>query len=81
MDDDNDPPCIRAKDEYEDILKATDINGEFRCLQDEKNDKPLKMEITEDGPKIITLKMAAAISSSSALGVEAHAHGCGSDEA
>jgi len=81
LDDDNDPPCIRAKDEYEDILKATDINGEFRCLQDEKGDKPMKMEITEDGPKIVTLKMAAAISSSSALGVEAHAHGCGSDKA
>lgn len=79
IDDDNDPPCIRAKEEYEAILSEADINGEFRCLEDEKGDKPLKMEITEHGPKVASLKMAAAISSSSALGVEAHAHGCGSD--
>ncbi|WP_299507198.1 metallohydrolase [uncultured Roseobacter sp.] len=81
VDDDNDPPCIRAKDEYEDILSAADINGEFRCLQDENGDKPVQMEITKDGPKVVALKVAAVISSSSALGVEAHAHGSRSDEA
>ena len=81
VDDDNDPPCIRAKDEYEDILSAANINGEFRCLQDENGDKPVQMEITKDGPKVVALKVAAVISSSSALGVEAHAHGSRSDEA
>lgn len=81
VDDENDPPCIRAKDEYESILNATGINGEFRCLANEKSDKPFKMEITKNGPKAVAVKMAAVISSSSAVGVEAHAHGARRDEA
>lgn len=81
VDDENDPPCIRAKDEYQSIVNATGINGEFRCLADEKGDKPFKMEITKNGPKVVAVKMAAVISSSSAVGVEAHAHGAQRDEA
>lgn len=81
VDDENDPPCIRAKDEYESIVNATGIDGEFRCLADEKGDKPFKMEITKNGPKVVAVKMAAVISSSSAVGVEAHAHGAQRDEA
>lgn len=74
-DDDNDPPCIRAKEEYEDILNNSDVDGDFRCLADEKGEKPFKMEITEDGPRPVVLKVAEVISSPSAIGVEAHAHG------
>lgn len=74
-DDQNDPPCIRAKEEYENILGDTDVDGTFRCLADEKGDAPFKMDVTENGPKPAALKVAAVIASSSAVGVEAHAHG------
>ncbi len=74
-DDDNDPPCIRAKEEYEGILSESDVDGDFRCLADEKGEKPFKMEITEFGPRPVALKVAQVISSSSAIGVEPHEHG------
>lgn len=47
-DDDNDPPCIRAKREYESILKEG--NGTFLCVADECEDDVLCFEIVANGP-------------------------------
>ena len=79
-DDDSDPPCIGAKEEYEAILSSDGTDGDFRCLADESGDNPFKLEITEDGPKPAALAMATVMSSSSAIGVEAQAHGCGTKD-
>jgi hypothetical protein len=46
-DDEDDPPCIRAKREYEEI--ADDANGEFLCVADE-GDEVLLIEVSSDGP-------------------------------
>lgn len=48
-DDENDPPCIRAKREYESILN--DVNGKFLCTADECNDDVLLFTLESDGPK------------------------------
>lgn len=50
LDDDNDPPCIRAKEEYESILK--DVDGTFLCTTDECEDDVLTIEITSNGPQL-----------------------------
>lgn len=76
MDDDSDPPCIGAKEVYEEILSSDGTDGEFRSLADESGDEPFKLEITEDGPKPVALAMAAVMTTSTAIGVEAQAHGC-----
>ena len=47
-DDDNDPPCIRAKREYEDIASAA--KGAFLCTAEECNGDILLFEIDADGP-------------------------------
>ena len=75
-DDDSDPPCVGAKEEYEDILSSNGTDGDFRCLAEENGDKPFKLEITEHGPKPAALAVAAVMSTSTAIGVEAQAHGC-----
>jgi len=76
-DDDNDPPCIRAKREYKDI--AEDVNGEFKCVGEhpsEKNPDILEIEIGKDGPKLKTKLLAAAtILGSGAVGTQPLAHG------
>lgn len=48
-DDENDPPCIRAKREYLSILDP--VRGEFRCIADEPGDGPFEIEIGYFGPK------------------------------
>jgi hypothetical protein len=60
-DDDNDPPCIRAKREYESI--ADEVDGVFKCVCEhptEKNPDTLEIEISGNGPKLKTRAMAAA---------------------
>lgn len=63
-DDDVDPPCIRAKEEYESILK--DVTGEFyntACYPDDKDPEPLVFEVTAGGlgkPSKKTAKGAAS---------------------
>ncbi|TWO68065.1 metallohydrolase [Caenimonas sedimenti] len=52
-DDDKDPPCIRAKREYEAIVK--DVNGAFHCvgeIPNEKNPEPLTFNVTGEGVQI-----------------------------
>lgn len=59
QDDDIDPPCIRAKEEYESILK--DVTGEFyntACYPDSKDPEPLIFEVTAGGLGKPTKKMA-----------------------
>ncbi len=45
--DDNDPPCIRAKREYESILSCK--KGVFRCISDGTNDNPYELEVSTGG--------------------------------
>jgi len=47
-DDENDPPCIRAKREYEDI--SSTANGTFLCTTEECGTGVLLFEIDADGP-------------------------------
>lgn len=52
-DDDKDPPCIRAKREYEDIVD--EVNGEFHCTCEHPNEskpEPLVFDITAEGPTL-----------------------------
>ncbi len=49
-DDDNDPPCIGAKKEYEAIAKAA--GGSFLCTSEhptEKNPEPLELTVSSEG--------------------------------
>jgi hypothetical protein len=64
-DDDNDPPCIRAKREYEDILKG--VKGIFLCTADECGDDVLLFEIDGNGPKRGTTKKGSGGSGSAML--------------
>lgn len=61
VDDDNDPPCIRAKREYRNIVYPS---GLFKCTGEEPNRRkpePLEFETTNSGFKAI--KILAATSS------------------
>lgn len=56
-DDDNDPPCIRAKREYEAIAK--EASGEFRCvgeIPNETNPEPLTFNVTAEGVQVAAKK-------------------------
>jgi len=60
LDDDDDPPCIRAKREYEDILEA--VGGTFHCLGDGNEVEPFVLVIGASAKKAENLlrKPAAA---------------------
>lgn len=67
-DDDADPPCVRAKREYKDIL--ADAGGLFFCTGETPNawaPEPLEIEITAAGPK----KKAARASAVAAVAAAA----------
>lgn len=72
-DNDNDPPCIRAKREYEDM--ATDSSGEFKCVAESNSDEPLEFEIGRNGPKLKRVALAATAAAATGVGSEALAHG------
>lgn len=72
-DDDKDPPCIRAKREYEDIV--SEFNGEFKCIGEVEGDDPVSFEIGKNGPKLKRVALAATAAASSGVGSEALAHG------
>jgi hypothetical protein len=63
LDDDDDPPCIRAKREYDDILEA--VGGTFHCLGDGDEVEPFVLEISAPAKKAESLlrKPAAAAAS------------------
>jgi hypothetical protein len=66
LDDDNDPPCIRAKREYRDILGSS---GVFKCTGEEPTKSkpaPLEFETTNSGFKLaVTISAAASVTSCS----------------
>lgn len=72
-DDDSDPPCIRAKREYESILSPQ--NGEFRCVADSPSDDPLVIEVLSAGPKFKRVAFAASVISGTGIGTQPLAHG------
>ena len=70
-DDENDPPCIRAKREYEAIVKGA--KGEFRCIADGAGDDPYELEVTSGGVKP---KVKTSVSvSRTGLGSQPYEHG------
>jgi hypothetical protein len=76
-DDDNDPPCIRAKREYEDIAK--DAEGSFKCVGEypsAKKPETMEFEIGADGPRLKSKPMkAAAIIGAGSVGSQPLGHG------
>ena len=72
-DDDCDPPCIRAKREYENILKPG--KGEFRCVADGAGVEPLEIEVLAAGPKVKRIAVAATIAAGTGIGSQPLAHG------
>jgi hypothetical protein len=76
-DDGNDPPCVRAKREYEDIARK--VRGSFRCTGEypsQSDPQPLEFDITDDGVRLLTKAMRApAIISSGAMGGQPLSHG------
>jgi hypothetical protein len=76
-DDDNDPPCIRAKREYVAITDA--VKGSFKCvgeLPSEAEPDVLEFEIGKDGPRVKTkLMKAASVLGAGVVGRQPLAHG------
>lgn len=74
-DDDNDPPCIRAKVEYEDIVD--NVGGSFKCVgEPECATQSLVFEIGANGFRLLAKMLRPAIViGSGAVGRQALAHG------
>lgn len=72
-DDENDPPCIRAKREYLDILDP--VKGEFKCVADGPGDDPLAIEVTSAGPRIKRAAFAVSVAAGTGIGSQPLAHG------
>jgi hypothetical protein len=76
-DDKNDPPCIRAKREYEEI--TAEVGGLFRCVGEypsEKSPDTMEFEIGRNGPRPKTKAMSApAVVGSGAVGGQPLPHG------
>ncbi|MHB0767049.1 ComEC/Rec2 family competence protein [Bradyrhizobium sp. 1.29L] len=72
-DDKNDPPCIRAKREYIDILDR--VKGEFKCVADSPGDDPLAIEVTSAGPRIKRAAVAVSVAAGTGIGSQPLAHG------
>lgn len=62
VDDDNDPPCIRAKTEYKSILRPVD--GAFLCTGDDKAGNETELEIQPNGKlvRVVVGAVAAGLS-------------------
>ena len=72
-DDENDPPCIRAKREYLDILDP--VKGEFKCVADSPGDDPLVLEVTSAGPRVKRAAFAVSVAAGTGIGSQPLAHG------
>lgn len=78
-DDDSDPPCIRAKREYEDILDGVD--GSFICVADVGDDpleydvKPGGLEKVRKAAPPVAAAAAAAVASPVIIGRQPLPHG------
>lgn len=73
LDDAQDPPCIRAKREYESILKPQD--GWFTCTGDLKGDAVLELEVMSSGglKNVVAGVISAAASTAAAAAPRAGA--------
>lgn len=76
-DDKDDPPCIRAKREYLDILDP--VKGEFKCVSDGSGDKPLEIEVVSAGPRVKRAAFATSLSVGTGIGSQPLAHGRSED--
>ncbi len=78
-DDDNDPPCIRAKREYLEIVSDDKVRGEFKCVGEHPSEKApdtMEFEIGKAGPRLKTKAMGASIIvGSGAVGRQPLGHG------
>ena len=76
-DDDSDPPCIRARREYESILKGP--KGSFvntATHQDKDGPVPMEFDVTSGGVALRTVKKSASATRSAAsIGVQPLWHG------
>jgi beta-lactamase superfamily II metal-dependent hydrolase len=72
-DDEHDPPCIRAKREYLDILDP--VKGDFKCVADGPGDDPLVIEITSAGPRVKRAAFAVSVAAGTGIGRQPLAHG------
>lgn len=78
-DDDVDPPCIRAKEEYESIV--SDVSGDFyntASYPNAKNPEPLTFEVTAGGlgkPSKKASKAASASAAAAAFASQPRVHG------
>lgn len=76
-DDDNDPPCIRAKREYVDI--ANEVVGTFKCVGEhpsETSPDVMVIEVGGDGPRLKPVHLApAAVIGPGGVGRQPLAHG------
>lgn len=66
LDDENDPPCIRAKREYDEI--ADDVDGWFGCTGDLKDKEFIEFEVTQSGTiaRVVAGVASAAASTAAA---------------
>jgi hypothetical protein len=75
LDDASDPPCIRAKREYDDILDAVD--GWFGCTGDLKDKAVLEFEVASNGKLIRAGVGLASAASATAAAAAPRAGACG----
>jgi len=73
VDDESDPPCIRAKREYLDILDGA--KGEFKCVADSAGDDPLVIEVTSAGPRLKRAVFGVSVAAGTGIGSQPLAHG------
>ena len=72
-DNDADPPCIRAKREYEAMAK--DVKGAFLCVADEPGEQPLAFTIEPSGLKKVGAAVAATVAAPALIGAKPIGHG------
>ena len=62
----NDPPCIRAKREYDEIVD--DVDGWFGCTGDLKDKEFIEFEVTQSGTiaRVVAGVVSAAASTAAA---------------
>ncbi|UYW28314.1 metallohydrolase [Methylorubrum extorquens] len=72
-DDHDDPPCIRAKREYEDIVEPQ--KGTFTCVADRSGSDPYVIEVTHAGHKPKRPTVSATVAASTGIGATPLPHG------
>ncbi|MFG1228629.1 MBL fold metallo-hydrolase [Xanthobacter wiegelii] len=73
QDDKDDPPCIRAKREYQAILAP--VQGKFHCIADGTSDAPYEIEVTHAGHRPKRARAAATVATMTGIGTVPLSHG------